>query len=89
MSRKSTGTVRILRNDDGELAWHGKFTHDDGTRSEWLPLPGRIELDDVEGAKACAARIAPGIRVAGSGGVAVETLGGVDIRRPPASRVEE
>jgi hypothetical protein len=58
MPRKATGTVRILRNAHGERQWHGKWTHDDRTRSEWLPLPGRIALDDVEGAKACAAKLA-------------------------------
>jgi hypothetical protein len=24
MGRKSTGTVRVLRNEDGELQWHAK-----------------------------------------------------------------
>jgi hypothetical protein len=74
MSRKTTGTVRVLRNEDGERAWHGKWTHDDGTRSEWLPLPGKIDLKDKAAAKACAVRLAPRMRVAGSGGGIVETV---------------
>jgi hypothetical protein len=42
MSRKSTGTVRILKNDKGERQRHAKWTRADGTRSRWLPLPPGI-----------------------------------------------
>jgi integrase len=62
VGRKATGTVRILNGEDGKPAWHGRWTRADGTRSDWLPLPGVIALDDEAGAKACAARMAPRIR---------------------------
>jgi len=52
MGRKSTGTVRILRNEDGELQWHAKWTCDDGTRTKWAEISPAIGLDDKEGAKA-------------------------------------
>ncbi len=63
MSRKSTGTVRILRDANGERRWHAKWTRSDGSRSDWLPIPGApIALDDIAAAKAEAARLAPKIR---------------------------
>ena len=64
MGRTATGSVRILRDDAGKRAWHGKWTRADGTRSGWLPLPGNIPLDDEAAAKACAARMAPKVRAA-------------------------
>ena len=74
MGRKSTGTVRILNNDDGEPQWHAKWTRADGTRSEWLPLPGKVALDDEAGARAEAARLAPKVRQASAVNSKVETV---------------
>ncbi len=54
MARKSTGTVRILRQQ-----WHAKWTRADGSRIEW-----EIPVDDLTAAKACASRMAPKIRAA-------------------------
>jgi integrase len=75
MGRKSTGTVRILRNEHGEPAWHARWTRADGTRSDWLPLPDAIpvgacchatspECEHRRQAKATAARMAPKVRAA-------------------------
>ncbi len=76
MGRTATGTVRILNGEDGKPVWHGRWTRADGTRSEWLPLPGRISLDDEAGAKACAARMAPKVRAASvNNGGEGETVG--------------
>lgn len=47
MSRKSTGTVRLLRNDDGELQWHAKWTRADGTRTDWEPLNPAVAVDEA------------------------------------------
>jgi hypothetical protein len=38
MGRKSTGTVRLLRNGQGDWQWHARWTRDDRTRTDWLPL---------------------------------------------------
>jgi integrase len=74
MGRKSTGTVRVLQGETGPQ-WHAKWTRADGTRTEWLPLPPSIPLDDEPGAKACAARMAPKVRQASSEGRSeVETV---------------
>ena len=74
MGRKSTGTVRILRNEDGERQWHAKFTLADGKRGPWRPIDPNIPLDDEPAAKACAARMAPQVRRASAGGGASETV---------------
>jgi integrase len=72
MGRRSTGTVRVLKNEQGRPQWHAKWTRADGTRTEYLPLDPSIRLDDEAGAKACAARLAPRVRQAiGSSSVAV------------------
>src|ERR1019366_1497761 len=52
MGRKSTGTVRVLRNDKGEPQWHAKWTRADGTRSEWVALSAKIAIDGNAGAGA-------------------------------------
>jgi len=62
MGRKATGTVRILKNEDGEPQWHAKWTRADGTRTEWTAIDPSIPLDDEAAAKACAARMAPKVR---------------------------
>jgi integrase len=62
--RKATGTVRILNGEDDKPCWHGKWTRADGSRSEWLPLPGNISLDDRTAAEAQAARMAPKVKAA-------------------------
>ena|SRR5579862_6780722 len=59
MSRRNTGTVKPIAG-----RWHGRWTRADGSRSPWVPLPGAIPLHDEAAAKACAARLAPSIRVA-------------------------
>jgi integrase len=69
MPRAPTGTVRVIRG-----AWHAKWTYDDGTRSEWLPLPGAIPLDDEPRARSEAARLATRVRTAGEPGGGVETV---------------
>ncbi len=76
MGRKSTGTVRILKNADGEPQWHAKWTRADGTRTEYLPLDPSIRLDDEAGAKAYAARLAPKARqaIGPSSGAVTETV---------------
>jgi integrase len=87
MGRKATGTVRILKNDDGEPAWHAKWTRADGKPSPWLELPDPIpvreccdttdECEHRRQAKALAARMAPKIRIASSvnlAAAAVETV---------------
>jgi integrase len=77
MGRRSTGTVRILKNDNGEPQWHARWTRADGTRSKWKPIDPRIALDDEPGAKACAARLAPKVRQASAeAGGKVETVEG-------------
>ena len=62
MPKPSTGTVRVLQNDEGRPQWHAKFSRADGTRTPWEPIDPRIALDDEAGARACAARMAPKIR---------------------------
>ena len=47
MSRRSTGTVRILQNDDGRPQWHAKWTKADGHRTPWTPLPPTIDVTPV------------------------------------------
>lgn len=74
MGRKSTGTVRILKNDKDKPQWHAKWTRADGTRTDWEPLDPKIALDDLVGAKACAARMAPRIRYASADGKGGETV---------------
>jgi integrase len=75
MGRKSTGTVRILKNEQGDRVWHGKWTLADGTRTEWLPLPGAIPLDDEPAARAGAARLAPRMKQTREAeGTTVETV---------------
>ena len=75
MSRKASGTVRILKDDHGKPQWHGKWTRADGTRSKWLPLPGGIAVEPCcyptepacahrRQANAEAARMAPKVRQA-------------------------
>jgi len=73
VGRKSTGTVRILKNDEGEPQWHAKWTRADGSRSPWLPLDPHIALDDQAGAKAAAARMAPKVRTTSLGQLASAT----------------
>lgn len=68
MPRKLAGTVRVLLNAEGKPAWHGKWTCADGKRTQWEPLPGNIPLDDLAGAKACAARLAPKVKTASENG---------------------
>ena len=75
MGRRSTGTVRILRNDQGRLQWHAKWTRADGSRTDWTELDPLIPLDDEAKAKACAARMAPKVKRASAIGSAVETVG--------------
>lgn len=68
MPRKSTGTTRLLRNDQGDWQWHARFTRADGTRSKkWEPIDPGIAVDDKAGANACAARMAARIKKAASG----------------------
>ncbi|MGD0679675.1 MAG: site-specific integrase, partial [Polyangiaceae bacterium] len=76
MSRPSTGTVRILLNDDGQRQWHARWTLSDGSRGPYTPLPASIRLDDEAAAKAYAAKLAPRIRKASAkgGGTGVETV---------------
>jgi integrase len=74
MGRKSTGTVRILKNEDGQPQWHAKWTRADGTRTDWEPLPPSIRLDDLEGAKAAAARMAVKVRKGSAGAGTTETV---------------
>ncbi len=78
MGRKAVGTTRVLLNEDGKPQWHGRWTRADGSRSDWLPIPGNIPLDDEAGAKACAARMAVRIRSGAQGpeGEAIETVEG-------------
>jgi hypothetical protein len=74
MGRKSTGTVRVLTNDEGRKQWHAKWTRADGTRTPWLPIDPSIPLDDEVGAKACAARLAPKVKAASANGGKGETI---------------
>ena len=74
MARKSTGTVRVLRNEQGVHQWHAKWTRADGTRTEWLPIDPSIPTDDQARAKACAARMAPKVRRASATGSAIESV---------------
>jgi integrase len=74
MGRKSTGTVRILKNEQGKPQWHAKWTFADGKRSKWEAIDG-VRLDDEAGAKACAARLAVKVRKGSTPGAsAVETV---------------
>lgn len=61
MPKPSTGTVRVLVHD-GQKQWHAKWTRVDGTRTPWQPIDPGIALDDVAGARACAARWASRVR---------------------------
>jgi len=74
MSRRSTGTVRILCGPSGQRQWHAKFTLPGGKRGRWVPIPAAgdppIALDDEAGAKAYAAALAPQVRAAGVMGTA-------------------
>lgn len=86
VGRKSTGTVRVLRDDRGQLRWHAKWTRSDGTRSKWLTLPGApipvapcCNVTDPEcehrlQAKASAARLASKVLVASAGNGKAETV---------------
>ncbi len=76
MGRKSTGTVRVLRNENGVRQWHAKWTRADGTRTEYLPLDPKISVDDEAGARASAAKLAFRVRKASAAGAgsAVETV---------------
>jgi integrase len=74
MGRKSTGTVRILKNEDGQPQWHAKWTRADGTRTDWEPLDPSIRLDDAAGAKAAAARMAVKVKRVSAGGGTGETV---------------
>jgi integrase len=69
MSRKSTGTVRLIGGK-----WHAKWTRADGTRSPWLPLSPKIRPDDRLAAKAEAARLAPQVRAKSATPDGVETV---------------
>jgi integrase len=64
MPRKSTGTVRILKNDLGQRQWYARWTREDGTRTPYVPLDPTIPLDAEATAKALAARLAPKVRKA-------------------------
>src|SRR6202142_3095697 len=73
MSRRRTGTVRVLTNvETGGRQWHAKFTLPGGKRGRWVPIPAKedppIALDNLAGAKAYAAGLAPQVRVAGNTG---------------------
>jgi len=74
MPRQSTGTVRILNNDDGHPQWHAKWTRADGSRSDWLPLKPTIALDDIGAARREAARLAPRVRLESVAKVGDETV---------------
>lgn len=74
MARRATGTVRVLRNDEGVLQWHAKWTRADRSRTPWMPIDPSIPLDDEPAARACAARLAPKIRAASENGGAGETV---------------
>ncbi len=76
MGRKATGTVRILRNDDGEPQWHAKFTLADGKRTKWTPIDPSILADESHRpeAQACAARMAPKVLAASMNGGTGETV---------------
>ena len=73
MSRRSTGTVRLIGG-----RWRAKWTRADGTRSRWVPIPAKddppIAPDDEAGARAYAASLAPSVKSAGVGGGSVETV---------------
>jgi integrase len=72
MSRKSTGTVRLLQGEHGPQ-WHAKWTRADGTRTEWLPLNPKVAVDEPS-ARAEAARLAPKVRHASAEAGSVETF---------------
>ncbi len=78
MGRAAKGTVRLLKAEHPkpgrEKQWHAKWTRDDGTRTDWLPLDPKIPADDRPAAEACAASMAPEVRVAHGKGEA-ETVG--------------
>jgi hypothetical protein len=60
MSRPSKGTVAWRRDiETGRPCWHARYTRGDRTRTNWVPLDPDIHEDDVEGAQACAATLAP------------------------------
>jgi integrase len=60
MSRPSKGTVTWRRDiETGRPCWHARYTRGDRTRTNWVPLDPDIPEDDVEGAQACAATLAP------------------------------
>ena len=70
MGRVAKGTVRLLKAEHPkpgrEKQWHGKWTLDDGTRTDWLPLDPKIGPHDRAGAEACAASMTPDVRAAGA-----------------------
>lgn len=73
MGRRSTGTVRLMPNEQGVEQWHARFTRADGTRTKWLPLDPRIAPEDEAGARACAAKLAPQVKAIDPG-TGVETV---------------
>jgi integrase len=82
MGRKSTGTVRLLQGEHGKPQWHARWTQADGTRNkEWFPLDPKIAPDDRAGAEACAARMAPGIRLGSLTGCSGGSSGGESVRQ--------
>ncbi len=79
MGRVAKGTVRLLKAEHPkpgrDKQWHAKWTRDDGSRTEWLPLDPRIEhgpccvvsdpkCEHRQQAEACAASMAPDVRSA-------------------------
>jgi integrase len=92
VGRKATGTVRILNDEHGNAAWHGRWTRADRTRSDWLILPGAPPIEpccypsDPEcshrrAAKAQCARMAYGVKLKGTTGNATETVADYAKRR--------
>jgi integrase len=78
MSKPSTGTVRILNNDNGDPCWHAKWTLADGKRGPWTALAANIPAIDTPenraAAKAYAAQWAPRMRKASAGQPGIETV---------------
>jgi integrase len=78
MSKPSTGTVRILLNDDHVPQWHAKWTKANGKRSPWTAIdPKILAVDTPENraaAKAYAASKAPAVKRGSEGQAAIETV---------------
>jgi hypothetical protein len=78
VSKPSTGTVRILLNEDHEPQWHAKWTKANGKRSPWTAIAPAIPAvetpENRAAAKAYAARKAPLVRKGSDGQAPIETV---------------